>query len=517
MTDRTPLPRRIAVLHPSYDGSDAPFKDADVACNPAGWLPDIPCDDFMIHKATAVRQIQKIAAAGYDAVINLCDGAWDEDRAGYEVVTTLERLNVAFTGAGSAFYDPSREAMKMACHAAGVAFPAYVVTRGDVERDVSRALASLRFPMIVKHPNSYSSVGMTAASRVSDETALRREITRLSGAYGAALVEEFIEGREFTVLVAEPRDDDEDAWALAPVEFTFPAGESFKHFDLKWERAGEMDVRGVDDRVLDAALRHASRASFVALNGSSYARCDLRVNTAGEVFVLEINPYPGIFYPHGSYGSADFILAHDPVGHRGFLEHLLRCAERRRVVRSQLFSIEYTRGRGFGLYAARDIAPGQVIERYEERAQVLVSAGHVAANWRGLRREWFERYAWPVGPDTFVTWDADPAGWRPINHSCDPNAWLTGQDIVARRDIRTGEEITMDYATFCGEGMAAFACSCGASACRGTVCGDDFRLPALAARYGDHVSGWVRGRRGDPAAEPATATTTTATPPTPKL
>ena len=62
--------------------------------------------------------------------INLCDGAWDEDtRRASKLVQTLERLNMAFTGAGSVFYDPTREAMKMACHAAGVKFPAYVMAR----------------------------------------------------------------------------------------------------------------------------------------------------------------------------------------------------------------------------------------------------------------------------------------------------------------------------------------------------------------------------------------------------
>ena len=37
--------------------------------------------------------------SGFDVFINLCDGAWDEDRAGIEVAQTLERLGLVFTGA----------------------------------------------------------------------------------------------------------------------------------------------------------------------------------------------------------------------------------------------------------------------------------------------------------------------------------------------------------------------------------------------------------------------------------
>ena len=66
-------------------------------------------------------------------VINLCDGAWHGDTAGIDVVQALERLNMAFTGSGSAQYDPSREAMKMACHSVGVKFPAYVMARSPRE------------------------------------------------------------------------------------------------------------------------------------------------------------------------------------------------------------------------------------------------------------------------------------------------------------------------------------------------------------------------------------------------
>ena len=70
-------------------------------------------------------------------------------------------------------------------------------------------------------------------------------------------------------------------------------------------------------------------------------------------------------------------------------------------------------------------------------------------------------------------WSDDPEDWRPINHSCDPTAWLDGLDVVARRPIAAGEEVTLDYATFYGEAMPNFACTCGAADCRGTVRGAD--------------------------------------------
>jgi D-alanine-D-alanine ligase-like ATP-grasp enzyme len=481
---------KIAILHPSYEDSLSPMKDMDPECDPSRYLPEMSCSHFRIGKSTAVKQVTEIARQGFDAVINLCDGAWDEDRPGLEVVQVLERFNVAFTGAGSAFYDPSRESMKIAANSAGVSIPAYVMAR--TVADVDRALSHLRFPMIVKHPHGYSSVGMTKASRVTDADGLRVEVVRLIELFGGALVEEFIEGREFTVLVTEPRVDGEAPWALQPVEFLFPDGELFKHFDLKWVDFESMQTRPVEDEGLALRLREASLLTFEALSGTGYGRCDLRMDSTGEIFLLEINPNCGIFYPPDAFGSADIILSSEPDGHRGFLEHLLFCARRRQQRGFKSWQLHYSRQSGFGLSATRDIAPGEVVVRYEEVDCAMVSRQHVERHWRGLKRQWFERYAWPVSENVFQLWSENPERWRPINHSCDPNLWLKGLDLVARRSIGDGESLTVDYATFCGPSMESFECACGAACCRGTVQGTDYLLPELMDRYGDHVSDFIR-------------------------
>lgn len=481
---------KIAILHPSYEGSTASFSQLDPACDPSVYLPEAASTHFQLRKATAVRQVTELARQDFDVIINLCDGAWDQDTAGIEVVHALERLNLPFTGAGSLFYDPTREAMKMAAHSAGVAFPAYVMVREAA--DIDRALRQLRFPLLVKHPQGYASEGLHRCSRVTTTEDLRRETARNIEAYGAALVEEFIEGREFTVLVTEARHANEEAWALEPVEFLFPEGETFKHFDLKWKDYEAMETRTVSDPVLAVRLREMSALTFAALSGSGYGRCDIRMDAAGHLYLLEINPNCGVFYPEGQFGSADFILAHDAAGHRGFLRHLIACAQRRRDRARKPWEIRYQSGKGFGLFARHAISAGAIVERYEEAAYVLVSREHVRHHWQGLKRNWFDRYAWPISNNIHATWSSDPAGWRPINHACDPNTWLEGLDVVARRDIAPGEELTIDYATFCGPAMAPFECECASPDCRAIVRGADCHSAELRERYKGHLSDFIR-------------------------
>lgn len=447
----------------------------------------------LVRKATAVRQLQELVKKGFDVFINLCDGAWDEDRAGIEVVDALERLGQAFTGAGSASYDPSRECMKRVCNYGGLKTPRYQVLTSVTQ--VGQLAQGLRFPLIVKHPNSYSSVGLTRESRVEALGELARQVEKMISQFGGALLEEFIEGREFTVLVAENPDARTAPVSYTPIEFLFPPGDTFKHYELKWLDFAKGGWQAVTDDDLARRLREVACSLFVGIGGDGYGRCDIRMDAKGELYLLEINPNCAVFYPPDEPGSADMILSHDPAGHAGFLEHILRCGRLRQERAQKKWHVEFTSDENYGLYAAQEIHPGEVIELYEERRHTLVTRSHVEKTWSAPLKRWFAQYAYPITDEVFVMWDDRPEEWKPLNHSCDPNAWLEGLNLVARRQIEKGEAITVDYATFCGPSMEAFDCQCGSTQCRKVIRGTDCLEPSIIARYGDHVSDYVRRKQ----------------------
>jgi D-alanine-D-alanine ligase-like ATP-grasp enzyme len=483
---------KICVLDDSYEQSVTPFKQFDFLPDPIRYLAGHECERHFLHKATAVRQVRELSRRGFDVFLNLCDGAWEEDRPGIEVVQALERLGLAFTGATSSFYEPSRQAMKRVCHYWDIGTPAYVIASNAQE--VEFAASSLEFPMIVKHPNGYASIGLTKDSRVETVESLREQAARTIDAFDGALIEEFVEGREFTVLVAENPDDEFDPLVYQPVEFRFPEGESFKHFDLKWKDYQKMTCVACDDRDLACRLMDMSRRFFVGLGGAGYGRCDIRMNGEGELFMLEINPNCEAFYPPEDAGSADFILLNDPAGHRGFIDKIIQTALKRQRRHIRKWRINRHPKGDFGMYASGHIEAGEVIERYEEQAHILVSKSHVVKYWNAGQQELFSRYAYPVTDELYVIWSDDPEQWKPINHSCDPNAWLDGLNLTARRRIAAGEQITMDYATFCNESLEQFACSCGSPDCRGIIRGTDYRK-SFIEHYGEHVSDYVRMQR----------------------
>lgn len=88
---------------------------------------------------------------------------------------------------------------------------------------------------------------------------------------------------------------------------------------------------------------------------------------------------------------------------------------------------------------------------------------------------------------------ADPADF--MNHSCSPNAGLSGQIVViAMRDIAIGEEICFDYAMSDGTDYDEFECECGAPDCRKYIRGTDWRNPKLWQLYRGYFSPYLQRR-----------------------
>ncbi|HIB01812.1 MAG TPA: ATP-grasp domain-containing protein, partial [Phycisphaerales bacterium] len=214
--------------------NDPNIREDDWPCDPRPFLPD---DDWHLavlgEKHESVAQVEALIEEGFDLFFNLCDGAEDQlDHPGIEVILTLEKHGVPFTGATSKCYEPTRKEMKDACTKHGIATPTFVFAKN--ETDVERAVKTLQFPLFVKHHNSYASVDISRASKVMSPAGLRRQAKKIIRKHGAALIEEYIDGIECTVLIAETPGKPNKPTSYIPVQYEFPEGESFKHSDMKF-------------------------------------------------------------------------------------------------------------------------------------------------------------------------------------------------------------------------------------------------------------------------------------------
>jgi hypothetical protein len=145
---------------------------------------------------------------------------------------------------------------------------------------------------------------------------------------------------------------------------------------------------------------------------------------------------------------------------------------------------------GKGLFATADIARDEV---------VVVKGGHI------VTKKFLQENVTPaLGPveiqidgELFiapVTAEEREASMLYTNHSCEPNLGIRGEiTFVALRDVRAGEELTHDWA-MTDDDDYSLPCRCGATKCRGTLTGQDWRRRDLQKQYAGYISAYVAGR-----------------------
>jgi len=114
---------------------------------------------------------------------------------------------------------------------------------------------------------------------------------------------------------------------------------------------------------------------------------------------------------------------------------------------------------GWGVFAAKPFGAGE---------HILTFSGPELTLSETLALGAWSMYPVQIGADQFV--DCAPPGAF-MNHSCDPNAGIRDSvRLVARRLIRPGEQIMMDYSTcMSGDPEAGMPCRCGSESCRRVI------------------------------------------------
>jgi D-alanine-D-alanine ligase len=188
--------------------------------------------------------------------------------------------------------------------AAGVAVPAHRLLRmGD---DVS----TVAFPAFVKPICESRSVGISDESVVYDEAALRSRVAYVEKEFGeAALVEDYLPGDEYTVLVLGNGKTRECLPGKVSVEEKYFG----KHRILRTDMRGVGLTRiGLAGERTEEARRLADRAAE-AMGCLDHIRIDMRVDSAGKLRIIEVNGIPGL-KPHKSWSPQIYTLYHASPG-----------------------------------------------------------------------------------------------------------------------------------------------------------------------------------------------------------
>ncbi len=460
---------KVCVLQPDYSTTSVDYKNYDPPRNLSALLPGCEVDHVFLNKLTTYNQLKQLAKKKYDIFVNLCEGYLEWEVPSIDVIYFLELLNLPFTGPTSVLYDPPKDLMKYVAYTQQVLTPAFCIIENV--SDIPGFCSALNYPLFIKPLKAGDSLGIDENSLVTCEAGALDKAASIINEYGPLLVEEYVMGREFTVMLLADPGNDKDVILYEPVEYIFPKGKSFKTYSLKTsELHPESNVK-VDDPILNQRLKDAARQIFKGFGGVGYARLDFRLNGANELFFLEINFTCSVFYTDGYEGSADYILKINNTAPSVFLKQIIEEGTRRHLKRQKKYTMQGNAIAGFGIHANKDLKINEVIFRGEEKAQRMATLSYIESNWDVSEKEIFRKYAYPLSNELFLLWDNNPSEWAPQNHSCQPNTVYKGLNVVALQAIKKGEELTLDYSSFLDQHMESFNCQCGQPGCRGLIKG----------------------------------------------
>ncbi len=188
----------------------------------------------------------------------------------------------------------------------------------------------LHFPVIVKPNAEGSSKGISDVCIAKSASELRALVQKNWTLYGGAvLAEDFISGREFTVALL---GNGASLQVFPPMEILYHntpiEGYNVYNYTVKQEYTKYVSYRcpaeiNID---LEQEMVRLAKKVFSVLECRDFARVDFRVDEAGRIYFIEINPLPGLA-PH--YSDYPMIAEFCGVSHEDLVYSVLRAGAQR--------------------------------------------------------------------------------------------------------------------------------------------------------------------------------------------
>jgi len=257
---------------------------------------------YPYHESIPVKitpsTLSEIADAEFDFVFNVCEGVGGNVSGEAYIPAILDLFQIPYTGSDhftlGLCLDKAKT--KQLLIANGLPTPYFQVfhSKDEILND------TFCFPLFVKPLHEDASIGISKDSVVKNKSQLQRQISYIVDNYRQpALVEEYIAGREINIAIL---GNGASLQVLPPSEILFDFDDSIPHivdYESKWVENSFMYTHtngicpaDVEPSLLNELNRLAVRA-YEITGCRDYARVDFRVR-GSEIFILEVNPNPGI-------------------------------------------------------------------------------------------------------------------------------------------------------------------------------------------------------------------------------
>ncbi len=271
------------------------------------------------------EELVRLKQMPVDVVFNLFEGFEGRPETEAQVAEMLAELKIPFTGSPSCALSLAldKRKTKELLQTAGIQTPKFQQLNSD-----NLATFNLSFPCIVKPIAEDASHGLCEESVVHDIATLEKQVHRICALFGGqALVEEYVDGREFNTTVMG--DGKLKIPAISEIVFNLPPDKPrVLTFEAKWvENSLYFEATKAVCPAQITALEQKeigriAKAAFRLIGCHGYARVDFRQDRNGNFVVLEVNPNPDI-----TPGSGAALQAQTAgMSYSQFVDKLIRLA-----------------------------------------------------------------------------------------------------------------------------------------------------------------------------------------------
>ncbi len=264
-----------------------------------------------------------------DLVFNLFEGFDGCPETEPAITNFLAELGLTYTGCPGTALSFGLDKINTKAHLAamGTETPRYQLLGPKTS-----SLFHLSYPCIVKPYAEDGSNGISEESVVHDFASLEKQVAIISRLFGKrALVEEFIDGREFnaTVLGSSPPR----ALPISEIIYSLPPElPRILTFSAKWDpqsiyfRGTKAVCPAEIDTELQERITQTALLAFRLLGSRGYARVDFRLDSEEKLKIIELNPNPDISPDAGAALQAKVA----GLSYNQFIEQIVQLALQRK-------------------------------------------------------------------------------------------------------------------------------------------------------------------------------------------
>jgi len=216
---------------------------------------------------------------------------------------------INFTGSSREVlkFDSNKVLAKMHLESRSISTASYFIAiPGQYEKEDELPLT---FPLFLKPLDAANGNGIDDLSFVTNFTDYESKVLSLYSSFNQpVLIEEYLDGREFTVAIFETLDKTLTVSAVEVIPPTSSNGLKILGAQAKKDDSEKLTI--IDNDELKSNVTMLAINAFNALGARDFGRIDIKTRKNGECFFMEANLVPGMTYG-SSYFPEACAIAHE--------------------------------------------------------------------------------------------------------------------------------------------------------------------------------------------------------------